>query len=283
MFTVEKETNTLNDKERIDVLLVEQGFYESREKAKAALMAGLVLADDEPIEKAGTKIPRTSVLKVKGALHPYVSRGGLKLEKALKHFDLQISGAIMLDIGASTGGFTDCALQNGARHVYAVDVGYNQLDWSLRNDSRVTVMERTNFRYLTRADLPAETPDFATIDVSFISLKLILPPLGGILEPNGQVVALIKPQFEAGKEKVGKSGVIRDSSVHREVLQTVLGFAAETGFQLKGLTFSPITGGEGNIEFLALWEWIGEAQTLPVDIDRLIAETVSTAAGTFTS
>ncbi|MEO3944404.1 TlyA family RNA methyltransferase [Gorillibacterium sp. CAU 1737] len=273
----------MSDKERIDVLLVEQGFYESREKAKAALMAGLVLADEQPVEKAGTKIPRTSVLKVKGALHPYVSRGGLKLEKAIKHFGLDVTGAVMLDIGASTGGFTDCALQNGAKHVYAVDVGYNQLDWSLRNDPRVTVMERTNFRYLTRADLPEETPDFATIDVSFISLKLILPPLAGILEPNGKVAALIKPQFEAGREKVGKSGVIRDHGVHREVLETVLRFAADTGYGLNGLTFSPITGGEGNIEFLALWEWIGEPQTLTGDLDRLIADTVAQAAGTFGS
>lgn len=262
---------------------MQQGFYDSREKARAALMAGLVFADEQPVDKPGTKVARTSALKVKGALHPYVSRGGLKLEKALKHFALDVTGAVMLDIGASTGGFTDCALQNGARHVYAVDVGYNQLDWSLRSDPRVTVMERTNFRYLTRADLPADTPDFATIDVSFISLKLILPPLGGILERGGRVVALIKPQFEAGREKVGKSGVIRDSSVHREVLQTVLAFAAETGYRLEGLTFSPITGGEGNIEFLAVWSWTGEAQPLPLGLHERIGETVTAASGAFSS
>ncbi len=262
---------------------MEQGFFDSREKAKAALMAGLVLADEQPIDKPGMKIPRSAALKVKGALHPYVSRGGLKLEKALKHFNLDVTGSVMLDIGASTGGFTDCALQNGAKHVYAVDVGYNQLDWSLRRDPRVTVMERTNFRYLTRADLPADTPDFATIDVSFISLKLILPALGGILEQGGRVVALIKPQFEAGREKVGKSGVIRDAAVHREVLETVLGFAAEFGYRLDGLTFSPITGGEGNIEFLAVWTWTGEPQSLPADISARITGTVEAANGAFSS
>lgn len=241
------------DKERVDLLLVEQGYFESREKARAAIMAGLVFAAEERIEKAGTKIPRTSPLTVKGAVHPYVSRGGLKLEKALKQFSINVQGKVMLDIGASTGGFTDCALQNGAGLVYAVDVGYNQLDWSLRNDSRVQVMERTNFRFLQPADLQGPKPDFATIDVSFISLKLILPPLAAIFGNEGDVVALIKPQFEAGREKVGKSGVVRDSAVHREVLETVLGFANGIGFTLKGLTFSPITGGEGNIEFLAYW------------------------------
>jgi 23S rRNA (cytidine1920-2'-O)/16S rRNA (cytidine1409-2'-O)-methyltransferase len=281
--THSKETDDLSDKERIDVLLVEQGFYDSREKAKAALMAGLVLADDQPIDKPGTKILRTASLKVKGAVHPYVSRGGLKLAKALRTFELDVSGAVMLDIGASTGGFTDCALQNGAGHVYAVDVGYNQLDWSLRRDDRVTVMERTNFRYLTRADLPGRTPDFATIDVSFISLKLILPPLGGILQPGGRVVALIKPQFEAGREKVGKSGVIRDAAVHREVLETVLRFAAGFGYQLDGLTFSPITGGEGNIEFLAVWTWTEQPQPLPPDLTHRIVVTVDAAGSAFAS
>lgn len=240
-------------KERIDVLLVEQGFYESREKAKAAIMAGLVLADEERIEKAGMKVPRSSVLKVKGAVHPYVSRGGLKLEKALRRFSIDVGGRTMLDIGASTGGFTDCALQNGAAYVYAIDVGYNQLDWSLREDERVCVMERTNFRYMTPPDLKGPVPDFASIDVSFISLKIILPPLKALLRKPADIVALIKPQFEAGREKVGKSGVVRDPAVHREVLINVLEMAHEQGFILKGLTFSPITGGEGNIEFLAHW------------------------------
>ncbi|TXK83433.1 TlyA family RNA methyltransferase [Paenibacillus sp. N3.4] len=242
-----------SDKERLDILLLEQGYFESREKAKAAIMAGLVFANEEPVDKAGTKISRSAVLKVKGALHPYVSRGGLKLEKALKKFEIDVTGAVMIDIGASTGGFTDCALQNGASSVYAVDVGYNQLDWSLRNDERVHVMERTNFRFTKAEDLPGPRPTFASIDVSFISLRIILPPLKEILLKQGHVVALIKPQFEAGREKVGKSGVVRDPDVHEEVLTTVLSFAQELGFRLKGLTYSPITGGEGNIEFLAYW------------------------------
>lgn len=244
----------MSTKERIDILLVEQGFFESREKAKASLMAGLVFANEERIEKPGTKLLRDVKLTVKGAIHPYVSRGGLKLEKALRHFEISVLDVMMLDIGASTGGFTDCALQNGAAGVVAIDVGYNQLDWSLRSDSRVHVMERTNFRYLQPVDLPQGIEaNFATIDVSFISLKHMLPPLKNLLVDGSKIVALIKPQFEAGRDKVGKSGVVRDSAVHREVLQTVLGFAAKQKFQLQGLTFSPITGGEGNIEFLAYW------------------------------
>jgi len=240
-------------KERIDVLLLEQGYYESREKAKAAIMAGLVFVDDEPVDKAGTKVARTSAIRVKGAVHPYVSRGGLKLEKALREFGIDLQGLVMLDIGASTGGFTDCALQNGASYVYAIDVGYNQLDWKLRDDPRVHVMERTNFRYTQTSDLQGPPPQFASIDVSFISLRIILPPLRALLPDNGSVVALIKPQFEAGRENVGKSGVVRDPAVHREVIETVASFAADTGFHLIGLTYSPIAGGEGNIEFLAYW------------------------------
>ncbi|OBZ18932.1 RNA methyltransferase [Bacillus sp. FJAT-27264] len=240
-------------KERIDVLLVEQGYFESREKAKAAIMAGLILADEERIEKPGMKVPRESVLKVKGAVHPYVSRGGLKLEKALRTFGIDLAGRNMLDIGSSTGGFTDCALQNGASHVYAIDVGYNQLDWSLRNDERVSVMERTNFRYMTPPDLKGPVPDFASIDVSFISLKIILPPLMALLKRPADIAALIKPQFEAGREKVGKSGVVREPAVHKEVLVNVLSMAAGLGYSLQNLTFSPITGGEGNVEFLAHW------------------------------
>ncbi|MBY9081507.1 TlyA family RNA methyltransferase [Paenibacillus sp. HN-1] len=278
-------------KERIDVLLVEQGFYESREKAKAAIMAGLVLADEERIEKAGMKVPRSSVLKVKGAVHPYVSRGGLKLEKALRTFGIDVTERTMLDIGASTGGFTDCALQNGASYVYAIDVGYNQLDWSLREDKRVCVMERTNFRYMTPPDLKGPSPDFASIDVSFISLKIILPPLKELLKRPADIVALIKPQFEAGREKVGKSGVVRDSAVHREVLVNVLSMAEELGYRLLGLTFSPITGGEGNIEFLAHWRLepaeTGEAaQDAPPGIPasgfaELAARVAAEASGTF--
>ncbi|MFD0694986.1 TlyA family RNA methyltransferase [Paenibacillus sp. GCM10027628] len=267
-----------SDKERLDILLLEQGYFESREKAKAAIMAGLVFADEEPIDKAGTKISRKAVLKVKGALHPYVSRGGLKLEKALKQFDIRLDGAVMLDIGASTGGFTDCALQNGASYVYAIDVGYNQLDWSLRNHERVNVMERTNFRFTKAEDLSGPRPTFASIDVSFISLRIILPPLKEIFQDQGSVVALIKPQFEAGREKVGKSGVVRDPAVHEDVLTHVLTFASDLGFVLKGLTYSPITGGEGNIEFLAYWTCSNEeAPIAEGSLESLISATVKEA------
>lgn len=195
------------DKERLDILLVEQGFFLTREKAKASIMAGLVQVDEEPIDKAGTKVLRSSRILVKGAIHPYVSRGGLKLEKALKLFNIDLNGITMLDIGASTGGFTDCALQHGAAYVYAVDVGYNQLDWSMRSHPQVKVMERTNFRFMKLEDLEGQQPAFASIDVSFISLKLILPPLKSILAEQGSVVALIKPQFEAGRDKVPKTGL----------------------------------------------------------------------------
>ncbi|HEY0828202.1 MAG TPA: TlyA family RNA methyltransferase [Bacilli bacterium] len=256
------------NKERIDILLVEQGFYATREKAKSAIMAGLVYIDQERLEKSGTKVSRSANIHVKGALHPYVSRGGLKLEKALTTFGIDLNGAIMIDIGASTGGFTDCALKNGAKMVYAVDVGYNQLDWSLRNHAFVKVMERTNFRYMQLKDLDGAQPFFATIDVSFISLRLILPPLKEILAAGGQVVALIKPQFEAGREKVGKSGVIRDPKVHLEVLLTLLDFADGLGFALKGLTFSPITGGGGNIEFLA--NWTLDRLEMPINKEQFI-------------
>src|SRR5690606_28089362 len=197
------------------------------------------------------KVPRSSVIKVKGALHPYVSRGGLKLEKAINTFEIDMKDIVMLDIGASTGGFTDCALQHGAQYVYAIDVGYNQLDWSLRQREQVKVMERTNFRYLKLEELNGPTPNFASIDVSFISLKHILPNLATLLPLSSSVVALIKPQFEAGREKVGKLGVVREPSVHKDVLKQVIAFAQEIGYQLLNLTYSPITGGEGNIEFLA--------------------------------
>jgi len=273
---------TTTAKERIDVLLVERGFFESREKAKAALMAGLVLVNDEPVDKSGMKVARTADIKVKGALHPYVSRGGLKLEKAIRKFEIDLNGRVMLDIGASTGGFTDCALQNGASYVYAIDVGYNQLDWSLRQDERVNVMERTNFRYTEPTDLVGPSPTFASIDVSFISLKLILPALSTLLSVGSGIVALIKPQFEAGREKVGKSGVVRDSAVHREVLRTVLTAAAELGYYLQDITFSPITGGEGNIEFLAYWTWSAEPNAAIPD-DAALTELVKQANETFTT
>jgi len=269
-------------KERIDILLVERGFFDSRKKAQASIMAGLVFADQHRIEKVGTKLPSTVNIVVKGAVHPYVSRGGLKLEKVLREFTIELQGLTILDIGASTGGFTDCALQHGAAFVTAVDVGYNQLDWSLRNDARVHVMERTNFRYIKAADLAGKVPDFAVIDVSFISLKLILPALKNVLPINGKAVALIKPQFEAGKNKVGKSGVVRDANVHREVLISVLEFAAQQGFQLQGLTFSPITGSVGNIEFLAYWLLESDQPvSLAVHWQSVIDDVIRNAANSF--
>ncbi|OAB32722.1 RNA methyltransferase [Paenibacillus macquariensis subsp. defensor] len=275
------------EKERIDILLVEQGLYDSREKAKAAIMAGLVFAAEERIEKPGMKIPRDAAIRVKGAVHPYVSRGGLKLKKAIDSFGIELQDAVMLDIGSSTGGFTDCALKHGAMNVYAIDVGTNQLDWSLRSDERVYVMEKTNFRYMTPEDLKGPIPNFASIDVSFISLRIILPPLMALLSQPSSVVALIKPQFEAGRDKVGKSGVIRDTAVHKDVLKTVLSFAEELGYRLQGLTFSPITGGEGNIEFLAHWGLdTSNRDGLPMDnvsmkdhIDRVINEATHTFKG----
>jgi 23S rRNA (cytidine1920-2'-O)/16S rRNA (cytidine1409-2'-O)-methyltransferase len=273
------------EKERIDILLVEQGLYDSRERAKAAIMAGLVFAAEERIEKPGMKIPRDAVIRVKGAVHPYVSRGGLKLKKAIDKFEIDLQDAIMLDIGSSTGGFTDCALKHGTNYVYAIDVGTNQLDWSLRSDDRVCVMEKTNFRYLTPENLKGPIPNFASIDVSFISLRIILPPLMALLSQPSSIVALIKPQFEAGRDKVGKSGVIRDSAVHRDVLSTVLTFAEELGYRLQGLTFSPITGGEGNIEFLAHWSLDRtNHEEIPMDkenIKDLIDQVIKEATYTF--
>jgi 23S rRNA (cytidine1920-2'-O)/16S rRNA (cytidine1409-2'-O)-methyltransferase len=237
-------------KERVDILLVEQGLFETREKAKRAIMAGLIYKKEERIDKPGEKIEVDSILTVKGQVLKYVSRGGLKLEKALEQFDLTIQNKIMLDIGSSTGGFTDCGLQNGVKHAYALDVGSNQLAWKIRQDPRVTVMEKTNFRYATPADFSEGLPSFSSIDVSFISLKLIFPTLKTILVPNGDVIALVKPQFEAGKDRVGKKGVVRDKAVHLDVLNEIAAFAESQNFYLKNASYSPITGGEGNIEFL---------------------------------
>ena len=268
----------MDKKERVDVLLVEKGLFLTREKAKSAIMAGLVFLEAERIEKSGMKIPASANLVVKGAIHPYVGRGGLKLEKALHAFSLDLHGKVMMDIGASTGGFTDCALQNGVKMVYAIDVGYNQLDWKLRSDPRVVVMERTNFRYMESGQLQGEDPDFATMDVSFISIKLLLPAVKLLLREGGEFVCLIKPQFEAGREKVGKSGVVRDAAVHRDVLTDVLASCAHHGFQLQGLTYSPITGGEGNIEFLAYFILQQSNQMLDEAIDEQIAKIVLEAA-----
>jgi 23S rRNA (cytidine1920-2'-O)/16S rRNA (cytidine1409-2'-O)-methyltransferase len=248
----------MSKKERIDVLLVERGLMETREKAKRAIMAGLVYSNEGRIEKPGEKVDRELHIEVKGKVMPYVSRGGLKLEKALKDFDLTVENLIMLDIGSSTGGFTDCALQKGAKLSYALDVGYNQLAWKLRQDERVVVMERTNFRYCKPEDFQKGLPEFATIDVSFISLRLIIPVLKRILVTGSNVVALVKPQFEAGKEQVGKKGIVRDPKVHLSVLESIIEFTINQGFKIKHLTFSPITGGDGNIEFLLHFQWHGE-------------------------
>lgn len=237
-------------KERLDVLLVRQGLAESREKAKAVIMSGCVYVNDQKEDKAGAMFDETKVqLEVRGNTLRYVSRGGLKLEKAMKQFAISLEGKICMDIGASTGGFTDCMLQNGAVKVYSVDVGHGQLAWKLRNDERVVCMEKTNFRYMVRDDIQDDL-DFASVDVSFISLTKILGPAYQLLKPQAQMVCLIKPQFEAGKEKVGKKGVVREPSVHREVIESVMDFAVSTGFEVKNLDFSPIRGPEGNIEYL---------------------------------
>jgi 23S rRNA (cytidine1920-2'-O)/16S rRNA (cytidine1409-2'-O)-methyltransferase len=250
-----------SNKERVDVLLVEQGLFETREKAKRAVMAGIIYSNETRLDKPGEKIPSDSLLTVKGKTLPYVSRGGLKLEKALKVFDVDIKDKILLDIGASTGGFTDCALQNGATMSYALDVGYNQLAWKLRQDERVVVMERTNFRYVKPSDLEGRMPNFASIDVSFISLKLILPVLKTLLVPGSDVVALVKPQFEAGRDQVGKKGIVRDPKVHEKVIETMIDYSLQLGYDVKNLSFSPITGGEGNIEFLLHLFWAEEKET----------------------
>ena len=236
-------------KERLDVLLVNRGMFESRAKAQAAVMAGQVLVNEQKIDKPGTPVAPEVTIRLLGNKLPYVSRGGLKLEKALQIFPISVEGKVVADIGASTGGCTDCALQNGAAKVYAIDVGYGQLAWKLRNDERVVNMERTNVRYLEADSLP-EQVDAATIDVAFISLDKILPAVHKILKPEGFVVALIKPQFEAGKENVGKKGVVRDAAVHEQVINNVISFAKSEGFGIAGLDFSPIKGPEGNIEYL---------------------------------
>ncbi|SFI50383.1 MULTISPECIES: TlyA family RNA methyltransferase [unclassified Bacillus (in: firmicutes)] len=263
-------------KERVDVLLVERGLVETREKAKRAVMAGLVYANEMRLDKPGEKIPQDTEITVKGQVMRYVSRGGYKLEKALETFHIDLQDKIMLDIGSSTGGFTDCALQNGAKLSYALDVGYNQLAWKLRQDERVVVMERTNFRYVTPADLQQGLPQFASIDVSFISLKLILPVLKTMLTPGGDVAALIKPQFEAGREQVGKKGIVRDRKVHEAVIEMIVDFALAEGYDVQNLTFSPITGGDGNIEFLIHLKWYGEREQgenqSPIRVEEVVTE-----------
>ncbi|HLU22225.1 TlyA family RNA methyltransferase [Lederbergia graminis] len=244
-------------KQRLDILLVERGLCETREKAKRAIMAGIVFTNETRLDKPGEKVNEDIPLVVKGNPLPYVSRGGLKLEKALKEFNVSVAGKVVIDIGASTGGFTDCALQNGATMSYALDVGYNQLAWKLRQDERVVVMERTNFRYVQPEHLIKDLPNFATIDVSFISLTLILPVLRNLLVTDSDVIALIKPQFEAGKEQVGKKGIVREPEIHEQVLKKIKDFSLEQGYDVQNLSYSPITGGEGNIEFLIHLKWKG--------------------------
>ena len=236
-------------KERLDVLMVRRNLAESREKAKALIMSGIVYVNGQKEDKAGTSFEETVQIEVRGSTLKYVSRGGLKLEKAMSRFGVQLAGKVCMDVGASTGGFTDCMLQNGAVKVYAVDVGHGQLAWKLRNDDRVICMEKTNIRYVTPEDI-GDRIEFSSIDVSFISLTKVLGPVKQLLTDNGQVVCLIKPQFEAGREKVGKKGVVREKSVHLEVIEMVSDYARSIGFGILGLEFSPIKGPEGNIEYL---------------------------------
>ena len=253
---------------RLDVLLTERGLCESRQKAQAAIMAGLVTVNGEKVTKSGAGVLESDVLEVKGPAIPYVSRGGLKLEKAMKLWSIDLSGQLCADIGASTGGFSDCMLQCGAAKVYAVDTGYGKLDWKIRTDSRVVALERTNARYLTHEQIPDEL-DFASVDVSFISLRLILPALRGVLKDGGEVVCLVKPQFEAGRENVGKKGVVRDPAVHLQVLERFLIHASENGFFVKELTFSPIKGPEGNIEYLG-YLMTRDMPLQPLDLKELV-------------
>ena len=261
-------------KKRLDVLLTEQGYFESRQKAQATIMSGLVFVNGQRVDKAGASIAEDAQIKVRGKAIPYVSRGGLKLEKAMKVFPVRLDGKICADIGASTGGFSDCMLQNGAAKVYAVDTGYGKLDWKIRSDPRVVALERTNARYLTHEQVPDEL-DFASVDVSFISLRLILPALRGVLKEDGSVVCLVKPQFEAGRDKVGKKGVVRDPKVHLEVLEHFLEHAREADFTVRDMTYSPIKGPEGNIEYLG-YLTVGAGEDWSGDLKALVAESHET-------
>lgn len=251
-------------KTRLDVYLTEHGFAQSRERAKSIIMSGHVFVNNQRSDKAGDIVPEGALVEVRGGELKYVSRGGLKLEKAVSEFSLDLKDKICMDVGASTGGFTDCMLQNGASKVYSVDVGYGQLAWKLRSDKRVINMERTNIRYVTDEQVPDKL-DFASIDVAFISLKLVLPVVKSLLSDSGTGVALIKPQFEAGREKVGKKGVVRDPAVHAEVIQNVLDFTREMGLKISAVTFSPIRGPEGNIEYLMYFSKNGEDNEIDVE------------------
>ncbi|HIV52558.1 MAG TPA: TlyA family RNA methyltransferase [Candidatus Mediterraneibacter norwichensis] len=261
-------------KERLDVLLVKRNLAESREKAKAVIMAGNVFVDGQREDKAGTTFSPDVSIEVKGHALPYVSRGGLKLEKALAVFDVNVKDKVCTDVGSSTGGFTDCMLQNGARKVYAIDVGRGQLDWKLRQDSRVVCMEKTNIRYVTPEDI-GEPVDFSSVDVSFISLTKVLEPIRNYLKEDGEIVALIKPQFEAGREKVGKKGVVRDKAVHREVIEKIADYARNIGFGVMELDYSPIRGPEGNIEYLIRLK--KGAESIGKDMEEAVASVTDKA------
>ncbi|MBE6984172.1 MAG: TlyA family RNA methyltransferase [Ruminococcaceae bacterium] len=259
----------MKHKERLDVLLVSKGLCDSRSRAQALIMSGDVYVAGQKCDKAGTAVDVEAEIEVRGNSCPYVSRGGLKLEKALRDFGVDPTGFVCSDSGASTGGFTDCLLQKGAKKVFAIDVGYGQLAWSIRTDPRVVCMERTNIRYVTPEQL-GEPLDLSVVDVSFISLKIVLPTIKNLLKPTGQILCLIKPQFEAGKDKVGKKGVVRDASVHEEVLQNFLALSAQLGMSVRNLTFSPVKGPEGNIEFLGHLSMLPEGAIEP-DVKALVA------------
>jgi 23S rRNA (cytidine1920-2'-O)/16S rRNA (cytidine1409-2'-O)-methyltransferase len=260
------------ERNRLDVLLVNKGYFPTREKARSSIMAGIVFVNNERVDKPGMKFGEDINIEIKGNSNPYVSRGGLKLAKALESFNISPQGLIVIDVGASTGGFTDCLLKNGASRVYAIDVGYGQFAWELRNDERVVCMERTNIRYVKPEDI-GTAAHLAVIDVSFISLKKVLPVVKDLITKNGEVICLIKPQFEAGRGKVGKHGVVREPSVHEEVLQDIVHFAVELGFRFKGITYSPIKGPEGNIEYLLYISKTGgllEETELEREISRIV-------------
>jgi len=258
-------------KVRLDTLLFDRGLVPSREKARTTIMSGIVFVDGQRADKPGMGVSPDAEVEVRGSVLKYVSRGGLKLEKAIAFFGVDPGGKVCLDVGASTGGFTDCMLQNGAERVYAIDVGYGQLAWSLREDPRVVCMERTNIRYVTPEDI-GEAADFSSIDVSFISLKLVLPVVKTLLKDGGEVLALIKPQFEAGREKVGKKGVVRDPAVHREVLEDFLSYVSDYGFFCLGVTHSPIKGPEGNIEYLGHLTTIPPQEEVTIDVQQIVRD-----------
>lgn len=270
----------MQEKQRIDVYLFEHGLAESREKARALIMSGEVFVNDQRVDKPGTNISPEAHVEVRGNTCPYVSRGGLKLEKALRWFGVDPTGFVCSDSGASTGGFTDCLLQQGAKKVFAIDVGYGQLAWKIRNDARVVTMERTNIRHVTPEQL-GEPLDLSVVDVSFISLRLVLPVIRALLKSTGQVLCLIKPQFEAGREKVGKKGVVREPQTHIEVLEQFLKTAQENDFSVCGLTFSPVKGPEGNIEFLGHLR-VGAGSSVTVDLPQLVEQAHTTLKGSAT-